>query len=418
MIQTQDQNVPALRFPEFTMEWDVSKLSKHVKSLDAGVSVNSGDRPANQDEYGILKTSAVTNGVFEPSENKVVFENHEKRRLKEPVQAGTIILSRMNTPALVGANAYIEESQQNLFLPDRLWAAKPVPESSTRFIAYILGSGRGRAALSSRASGTSGSMKNITKPDVLALRISAPLLFEQQKIASFLSAVDRKIAQLGQKKALLQQYKKGMMQKLFTQELRFKDAQGNDFPDWEEKRLGEVATFTKGKGISKSDIVDEGKTPCIRYGQLYTHYAETISEIASTTNVPIEQLVLSKKNDVIIPASGETALDIATASCVTLGDVALGGDLNIIRSGVNGVFLAYCLNSHKKIAIARLTQGISVAHLYFAQLKTLLLFLPTPDEQQMIADFLSSIDRKIDLVFTELEHAKAFKKSLLQQMFI
>ena len=65
-----------------------------------------------------------------------------------------------------------------------------------------------------------------------------------------------------------------------------------------------------------------------------------------------------------------------------------------------------------------MTQGISVAHLYFAQLKTLLLFLPTPDEQQMIADFLSSIDRKIDLVFTELEHAKAFKKSLLQQMFI
>ena len=418
MIQTQDQNVPALRFPEFTMEWDVSKLSKHVKSLDAGVSVNSGDRPANQDEYGILKTSAVTNGVFEPSENKVVFENHEKRRLKEPVQAGTIILSRMNTPALVGANAYIEESQQNLFLPDRLWAAKPVPESSTRFIAYILGSGRGRAALSSRASGTSGSMKNITKPDVLALRISAPLLFEQQKIASFLSAVDRKIAQLGQKKALLQQYKKGMMQKLFTQELRFKDAQGNDFPDWEEKRLGEVATFKKGKGISKADIVEGGKNKCIRYGELYTEYSEIIKSIVSRTDTEKSSSVLSKKNDILMPTSDVTPNGLATASALNATGVILGGDILIIRTkSILNAFFCFFVASHKN-KIMRLVSGVTVYHIYGSDLASLHVNIPSFSEQQKIADFLSSIDQKINLVSIELDHAKSFKKGLLQQMFV
>ena len=101
-----------------------------------------------------------------------------------------------------------------------------------------------------------------------------------------------------------------------------------------------------------------------------------------------------------------------------LDGVALGGDLNIIRSSVNGVFLAYYLNSNKKIEIARLAQGISVVHLYAGQLKTLLLSVPTSEEQQKIADFLSSIDQKIDFVATELNHAQTFKKGLLQQMFV
>jgi len=119
--------VPRLRFPEFwdDDEWEKYPLSKFITTLDAGVSVNSGDRPANKGEAGILKTSAVSNGMFDPSENKVVLESGELERLKEPVCKNTIIISRMNTPALVGANAFIERSLDNIFLPDRLWAAKP-----------------------------------------------------------------------------------------------------------------------------------------------------------------------------------------------------------------------------------------------------------------------------------------------------
>ena len=249
------------------------------------------------------------------------------------------------------------------------------------------------------------------------IKLFIPNKEEQQKIASFLSSVDTKIEQLGKKKVLLEQYKKGMMQKLFSQEIRFKDERGNDYPNWEEKLLGDISKLSKGKGISKTDVKEDGTVKCIRYGELYTRYGETISNVLSSTNVPISELVLSQKNDVIIPASGETALDIASAACITVEGVALGGDINIIRCQQNGTFLAYYLIS-KKIDIARLAQGVSIIHLYSAQLASLNLRIPSKQEQQKIADFLSAIDKKIELVAAQLEQARTFKKGLLQQMFI
>ena len=158
--------------------------------------------------------------------------------------------------------------------------------------------------------------------------------------------------------------------------------------DWEVKKLGEIAKFSKGKGISKIDVVEDGATECIRYGELYTHYGETVDEIKSKTNIDKSSLVLSEANDVIIPASGETQIDIATASCVLKSGVALGGDLNIIKTSNNGVFLSYYLNSSKKMEIARLSQGISVVHLYSSQLALLNLKLPILSEQNKIATFL------------------------------
>src|SRR4051812_19861046 len=109
---------------------------------------------------------------------------------------------------------------------------------------------------------------------------------------------------------------------------------------WSKKRLGTIAALFKGKGISKADIVANGVQPCIRYGELYTIYGEVIHEAASSTNVEANELFLSKKNDVIIPASGETKIDIAKASCVMQDKIALGGDLNVIRSNLNGAFLS------------------------------------------------------------------------------
>ncbi|WPD21860.1 MAG: restriction endonuclease subunit S [Candidatus Electrothrix scaldis] len=217
LFPAEGETVPKLRFPEFrdTGEWGKLPLSKLVNSLDAGVSVVSGDRPAKNSESGILKTSAVTDGIFNPLENKVVLDKSELQRLKEPVCKNTIIISRMNTPALVGANAYVETSLENIFLPDRLWAAKPKSGTSIRFIAFLLGSEKGRAALSELATGTSGSMKNITKSDVLALEISVPLFPEQQKIAACLTSIDELITAQTQKIETLKAHKKGLMQQLF-----------------------------------------------------------------------------------------------------------------------------------------------------------------------------------------------------------
>ncbi len=187
--------------------------------------------------------------------------------------------------------------------------------------------------------------------------------------------------------------------------------------EWQEKKLGAVATFLKGKGISKSDITINGKQPCIRYGELYTLYNEIINNINSHTNIPTKNLVLSKMNDVIIPASGETKEDIATASCVMNSDIALGGDLNIIRSKMNGIFLSYYLNNARKSAITQLSQGISVVHLYSSQLKKLDINIPSFLEQQKIADCLTSLDDLITAQSQKVDSLKQHKKGLMQQLF-
>lgn len=218
LFPREGETQPRLRFPEFrdAGEWEESPLSRFILSLDAGVSVNSGDsRPADKTEFGVLKTSAITKGHFDPEENKVVLAESELSRLKEPVTGGTIIMCRKNTPALVGASAYVESSHENLFLPDLLWAAKPREGVSMRFLSCILGSDKGRAALSKLAKGSSASMSNITKPEVLAFSVMAPSAAEQQRIATCLSSLDALIAAETQKLEALKTHKKGLMQQLF-----------------------------------------------------------------------------------------------------------------------------------------------------------------------------------------------------------
>ncbi len=217
LFPREGETQPRLRFPEFRNagDWEKSALSSFILSLDAGVSVNSGDRPANKTESGVLKTSAVTKGQFDPEENKVVFTKNEISRLKEPVTGGTIIMCRKNTPALVGANAYIELSHENLFLPDLLWAAKPREGVSMRFLAFILGSDKARTALSKLAKGSSASMSNITKSEVLEFSVMAPTLPEQQHIVDCLTSLDALIAAETHKLEALKTHKKVLMQQLF-----------------------------------------------------------------------------------------------------------------------------------------------------------------------------------------------------------
>lgn len=196
-------------------------------------------------------------------------------------------------------------------------------------------------------------------------------------------------------------------------QLRFPEFSDN----WTENKLGEIATFSKGKGISKADIAENGKTECIRYGELYTTYGETINEVKSKTNIDGNDLVFSKGNDVIIPASGETQIDIATASCVLRKGIALGGDLNIIKTQNNGVFLSYYLNYKKKLDIANLAQGISVVHLYASQLSLLELKLPLKTEQTKIATFLTAIDEKLQALKKKKSLLENYKKGVMQKLF-
>ena len=186
---------------------------------------------------------------------------------------------------------------------------------------------------------------------------------------------------------------------------------------WEQATLGEKASILKGKGISKADLDPAGSQPCIRYGELYTRYGETIKEAVSRTSVPSSELFLSKRDDVIIPSSGETKIDIAKASCVLVANIALGSDLNVIRSKLNGIFLSYYLNGPKRFDIANVAQGDAVVHLYPHQLEALKVAFPSPAEQQKIAECLSSVDEVIAVQARKVNELKIHKKSLLKQLF-
>ena len=174
--------------------------------------------------------------------------------------------------------------------------------------------------------------------------------------------------------------------------LRFPEFSG----EWQRGELKDVATLSKGSGISKDQLSDSGN-PCILYGELYTKYkSEIIREVVSKTDIDSSGLVQSKVNDVIIPCSGEAAIEIATARCVTMDNILLGGDLNIIRlNGQNGGFFAYQLNGKRKVDIAKVAQGVSVVHLYGEHLKRVKVAYPSLDEQQKISSILTLLDERI-----------------------
>ena len=174
--------------------------------------------------------------------------------------------------------------------------------------------------------------------------------------------------------------------------LRFPEFGG----EWEKGSLMNIASISKGSGISKEQLSDSG-LPCILYGELYTKYkSEVITDIYSKTDIETKGLVSSKANDVIIPCSGEAAIEIATARCVPMSNILLGGDLNIIRlNGHDGRFFAYQLNGKRKIDIAKVAQGVSVVHLYGEHLKKINVAYPSFAEQNKIAHLLSLIDKRI-----------------------
>ncbi len=421
MAEQSAGKVPQIRFKGFEEEWEDAKVSDFVLSLDAGVSVNSGERTANSTEFGILKTSAVTNGVFKAAENKVVLTESEQSRLKESVSGGTIIISRMNTPALVGANAYVESSHENLFLPDRLWAAKPREGTSMRFLAAILGSDKGRDTLSKLAKGTSGSMKNITKPDVLAVSVMAPSPSEQTQVGEYFRELDSLIGLHQRKHDKLVTLKKTMLQKMFPQpgtttpEIRFKGFLG----DWKAEKLGKLGTFSKGYGYSKSDLSASG-TPIVLYGRLYVNYQNEISEV-DTFAAEKKGMVKSLGKEVIVPASGETAEDIARASAILTEGIILGGDLNIIypSKDLNSSFLALTLSNGKpQRDLAKRAQGKTVVHVRQPDLESIGISFPELTEQQKIASYFRTLDSLIAQHATQLQKLQQIKSACLARMFV
>jgi type I restriction enzyme S subunit len=194
--------------------------------------------------------------------------------------------------------------------------------------------------------------------------------------------------------------------------LRFPEFTG----EWKETTLDKIAEITKGSGISKGQLSEQGSL-CILYGELYTKYkSEIINEVYSRTELDSSSLVKSKANDVIIPCSGETAIDISTARCVPFNNILLGSDLNIIRLKYDdGGFFAYQLNGVRKKDIACVAQGVSVVHLYGENLKQIRVYYPAIEEQKKITHLLSLIDERIATQNKIIEKYESLIQAIIYQ---
>ena len=248
-----------------------------------------------------------------------------------------------------------------------------------------------------------------------------PQISEQKQIAEFFANLDNLITLHQRKFEKLTNVKKSMLEKMFPQngssypEIRFKG-----FTDpWEQRKAIDIADYSKGNGYSKGDLTDAG-TPIILYGRLYTKYQFAISEV-DTFAVPRNGAVYSQGNEVIVPASGETAEDIARASAVEKSGVLLGGDLNILRpfDFINPLFLALAIsNGEPQKELAKKAQGKSVVHIHNTDIQEVTIAYPSRTEQDRIVSAFRQLDNLITLHQRELEKLQNIKKSMLEKMFV
>ena len=195
--------------------------------------------------------------------------------------------------------------------------------------------------------------------------------------------------------------------------LRFSGFNGG----WSTATLGELGTFTKGASLSKADISTEGN-PFILYGELYTTYKEVATKIMRKTRKVVDNECLSRVGDVIIPTSGETPEEIATATCIMLPNVILAGDLNIYRNDtVDGRFISYIINHVVNGDISRIAQGKSVVHIKADELAKIQIHFPAKGEQLKLLDLLRLLDTRIEKQSMLIENLKSYKRGVLSRIF-
>ncbi|UCS95293.1 restriction endonuclease subunit S [Echinicola marina] len=387
------------------------------------MSVNSYDRPAGENQFGILKTSSVYGGIFKPSENKEVIESEISRAKLNP-KKNSIIISRMNTPDLVGEIAYVNRDYPYLFIPDRLWLTKTNSDINVKWLSYLLITPKQRSIISSIGSGTSGSMKNISKPNFLGLKVICPFLDEQQKIADFITSLDQRIETQIKIIEQLETLMSGLRQKIFSQQLRFKDDEENDFPEWEEKKLGEIGeTYNGLTGKTKKNF-GRGEN-FIQYKQIFDSSMINIIKCGLVDVSESENQNKVKFGDVFFTVSSETPNEIGMSS-VLLNDVQ-NVYLNSFCFGyrpfslemLNPYFARYLFRSNTfRDKIIKLAQGSTRFNLSKVELMKLKILLPTHSEQIKIANFLSAIGKKIEAENEILTQYQSQKKYFLQNLFI
>ena len=409
-------NMPSLRFPEFSIAWETKKLGE-IAQVSAGATPSTLKREywggsirwMNSGELNLKRVIEVENRITEIGLKK----SSTKLIPKHSILIG--LAGQGKTRGTVAMNMVELCTNQSI--------ASVLPNEEVYYSDYLYHNLDNRydelRSLSTGDGGRGGLNLQIIK----SLVIELPTLPEQQKIATFLTSVDTKLTQLKQKKNLLEQYKKGVMQKIFSQEIRFKDDEGKEFLEWEEKKLGQIGQTYNGLTGKTKENFGQGK-PYIQYKQIFD---DSKIDILRFEYVEIGENESHNKvlfGDIFFTVSSETPDEIGTASVLLdkVDELYLNsfcfGYRPISFEILSPFFARYLFRSENfRSNIVKLAQGSTRYNMSKVQLMKLEILLPNSAEQNKIANFLSALDEKINHCSAQIEKTEHWKKGLLQQMF-
>ena len=401
---------PKIRFKGFTKDWEQRKLGDVFEQTLNLVN-------PKEDEIELWSLT-VEGGLTKKSDRyNREFLVKKDDNFKE-VRPGDIVYNPMNmTLGAVGYNGMAKSVAVSGYYTTMV--AKE--NYDTYYINTWLKSPQAIRLYRTYATGSLIEKQRVQFPTLSIIPVTFPKYEEQIKIGSYFHSIDNLITLHQRKCEQTKKLKKYMLQKMFPQngakvpEIRF---DGFTY-DWEQRKLGDVAEFSKGNGYSKGDLIESG-TPIILYGRLYTKYETIISEVDTYVEAK-EGSVYSKGGEVIVPASGETAEDIARAATVDKSGILLGGDLNVVmpNKDINPAFLAISIsNGNSQRELSKKAQGKSVVHIHNEEIRNLVIPFPNKVEQNKIVAYFANLDHLITLHQRKCDELKKMKKFMLQNMFI
>ena len=405
------RNKPRIRFKGFTEDWEQRKLG------DIATITGGGTPSTNISEYwngDIDWYSPVEIGekrYASGSIRKITKLGLEKSSAKI-LPVGTVLFT---SRAGIGNTAILQvEGCTNQ-------GFQSITPNSKELDTYFLYTMTPKLKRYGEVTGAGSTFVEVSGKQMEQMNLMIPSLDEQKHVSQLFKVMDDAITLHQRKLEKLKLAKKALLQKLFPKngsqfpEIRFKG-----FTDaWEQRKLGDIATFSKGNGYSKSDLASSGD-PIILYGRLYTNYETTISNVDTFVELK-DKSIISQGGEVIVPASGETAEDISRASVVKNQGIIIGGDLNVIKANhlLDPTFLALTIsNGEQQKELSKRAQGKSVVHLHNSDLQEVNLTFPLLNEQKEISTLFEKMDNIITLHQRKLERLQEVKKGLLQKMFV
>lgn len=420
-VDKSESLIPIVRFSEFNGNWQVSQFGELFtyfrNNSFSRENLNYVDGNVLNVHYGDIHTKLPSRLNLESLELPLIKSNINLDKIKDENYCliGDLIIADVSEDYEgVGKTVEITNLDGKKLLAGlhTFLARKNTNNLALGFPSHLMQTKRVKKQIKVLCNGTK--VNGISKKSLAEISIIFPTNIDEQiKITSFFLSIDSKIEKLTRKKELLEEYKKEVMQRVFSYKKRF-------FKDGEirEGTLGDFGYFYYGKGAPKSSIKKGASTPCVRYGELYSTYNEEIKNIKSYTNVEPKNLKLSKGGEVLVPRVGEDPKDFANCSFLPFSDVAIGEMISVYNTEEDGLFMTYYINAVLKKELARLVEGGNVSNLYFRYVETIRIKIPSIQKQKKITNFLSSIDNKIDLLSSQILKTEKFKKGMLQQMFV